>query len=152
MKALIFSDSHQNVGAMQRIIEKEKDISYIIHAGDVFSDVEELMMLYPRKNFIYVIGNNDLFVKDEPTERFFELFGVKIYLTHGHKENVKYGIYKLYMTAREKGADLVIFGHTHRKFIEEEEGICLFNPGCASSSYGILEINKGKFSLSHINM
>ena len=151
MKALIFSDSHGNTGAMQRIIEKEKDINYIIHAGDIFSDVKELMMLYPRKNFIYVIGNNDLFVKDEPTARFFELFGVKIFLTHGHRENVKYGMYKLYMTAREKGASLVIFGHTHQKFMEEEYGITLFNPGAASSSYGILEINEGKFSVCHKN-
>ena len=86
MKALVFSDSHGNVGIMQKIIEKEKDINYIIHAGDVFSDVKDLLMLYPGKNIIYVIGNNDYFVKDEPYERFFELFGVKIYLTHGHRE------------------------------------------------------------------
>ncbi len=146
MRALIFSDSHGSISSMTNVIDREKNIDYIIHAGDVYKDVCELIKFYPDKNFIYVIGNNDYFVKNQPSERLFELGGVKIFLTHGHNYSVKYGLYNIYAAAREKGASLCIFGHTHSRLNEEQDGIRLFNPGSSVRSSGLLEIQDGKIT------
>lgn len=150
VRALIFSDSHRSVAAMTKIIDREENIDYIIHAGDVFEDVRELKMIYPDKNIIYVIGNNDYFIKNEPYDRVFDLAGVRIFLTHGHNYGVKYDLYKLFSAAREKEAKLCIFGHTHSRFMEKEDGIWLFNPGRAANSCGLLEISDGEIKLSYI--
>ncbi len=143
MKAIIFSDSHKNFGSMVKAMEKEAPVDWIIHAGDVHSDVEDLEIMYPRIPLAYVKGNNDYFVRDVPEDRFFTLGGVKIFLTHGHNYGVKYSLAKLFQKGKALGAGLVIFGHTHKAYCEVLEGITLFNPGTATRSYGVLEINEG---------
>ncbi len=147
MKIIVFSDSHKSFGAMTKAIEQEGPVDWLIHAGDVHCDVEDLEIMYPRIPLAYVLGNNDFFVRDVPTDRLFELGGVKIFLTHGHNYGVKSSLAKLLQKGREAGARLVIFGHTHRAHIEKIGGITLFNPGAATRSYGVLEIDNGKFDL-----
>ncbi len=147
MKAIIFSDSHKSFGAMLRAMEKEAPVDWIIHAGDVHRDVEDLEIMYPRIPLAYVLGNNDFFVHDVPHDRLFELGGIKIFLTHGHNYGVKYSLAKLLKKADEADADIAIFGHTHRAHCEKCGKVTLFNPGAATRSYGVLEINNGEFNL-----
>lgn len=150
MKALIFSDSHGFVGAMAEACEAFPDAEYIIFAGDMQRDIEELMKMFPQKNFIYILGNNDYFVSGVPYEKVFTLEGKTVFLTHGHKYGVKMGLSSISFAAREKGADICIFGHTHSKLLEEANGITFFNPGSAMSSCGLLEIKGGKFEFKFI--
>ncbi len=147
MKSIIFSDSHKNFAPMQKAIEAEGDISHIIHAGDVHSDVEDLEILYPRLPIAAVKGNNDWFVRDVPEDRVFELGGVRIFLTHGHNYGVKYSFEKILWKAKEVSAKITIFGHTHIPVHKEVDGVVLFNPGAATKGYGILEVSDGEFSL-----
>ncbi len=147
MKIIIFSDSHKNFGAMTRAIEREQPIDWIIHAGDVHRDVEDLEIMYPRLPLAYVLGNNDYFVHDVPHDRFFTLDGVKIFLTHGHNYGVKASCAALVKKATDLGADIAIFGHTHRALCEDFGKLTLLNPGAAARSYGVLEINNGKFTM-----
>jgi len=147
MKILIFSDSHKSFAPMAKAIEIEKDANWIIHAGDVHSDVEDLLIAYPKTPVAYVKGNNDFFLRDVPEDRFFTLDGVKIFLTHGHNYGVKYSIVALFKKGAELGADICIFGHTHVAVCEKMGKITLFNPGAATKSYGVLEINNGEYSL-----
>ncbi len=147
MKILIFSDSHKSFAPMMRAIEIEKDVNWIIHAGDVQSDVEDLLITYPKTPVAYVKGNNDFFLRDVPEDRFFTLDGVKIFLTHGHNYGVKYSLSALFKKGTELGADICIFGHTHVAVCEKMENITLFNPGSATKSYGVMEINNGEYSL-----
>ncbi len=147
MKIMIFSDSHKNFGAMTRAMEAEHPVDWIIHAGDVHRDVEDMEIMYPRIPLAYVKGNNDYFIHDVPDDRFFELGGVKIFLTHGHNYGVKYSLAKLLQKGGELGADIVIFGHTHLAHCEKIGNVTLFNPGAAPRSYGVLEINNGEFNL-----
>ena len=146
-KALIFSDSHKQFLPMMKAIEKEGRVDYIIHAGDVHSDVEDLMALYPKTPVISVKGNNDFWLPDVPDERFFQLEKVKIFLTHGHMFGVKYSLAGLYKKADSLGADICIFGHTHISHNENLGNITLFNPGTASAGYGVLEINDTDFNI-----
>lgn len=153
MRILIFSDSHRSVNSIMQAIEREEEAApadYIIHAGDVLSDVTELKMLLPRKNIIYVRGNNDPFARDEPTERAFELGGIRLFLTHGHNHGVKYGLYRLSAAAREKNVQVCIFGHTHRAVCEEADGILYINPGSSVSTYAVLDIADGKILTAEI--
>lgn len=147
MKAIIFSDSHRSFNPMVRAMEKEGRVDLIIHAGDVLSDVEDLKIMYPRHNIVYVRGNNDFWDNSVTEDRFFNLDGVKIFLTHGHNYGVKYSLAKLIKHAKELGADLCIFGHTHTALNERTGGITLFNPGSASRHYGVLETASGGFTV-----
>ena len=61
-------------------------------------------------------------------------------MCHGHKYRVKLGIYSLLLRAKELNADIALFGHTHEKLLEKEDGIIILNPG-STRSYGIIEIN-----------
>lgn len=149
MKAIIFSDSHKNFVPMQKAIEAEGNVSHIIHAGDVQSDVEDLELAYPRLPIAAVKGNNDWFAPNVPDDRVFELGGVRIFLTHGHNYGVKYSTQKLLQKAKGESARIAIFGHTHIPLCEEFDGIVLFNPGAATKGYGVLEAADGKFSLSY---
>ena len=149
MKILIFSDSHGDFGSMMAAIEKEGKVDMIIHAGDVCRDIEDLQFAYPRITVAGVRGNNDFFVRDFPDERTFEVEGVKIFITHGHLFSVKYSLDGLLKAARERGADLCVFGHTHVNHREDADGIVLYNPGRASRGYGVLECEKGKFALEN---
>jgi putative phosphoesterase len=49
-------------------------------------------------------------------------------VTHGHRYSVPY-LNRLAEKAREKKADIVIFGHTHCYFMKKEDGILFLNPG-----------------------
>lgn len=147
LKILIFSDSHRSFSPMMKAIDCEAPVDMIIHAGDVLSDAEDLEIMYPRQRIVYVKGNNDIWDRTAPEDRFFEVDGVKIFLTHGHNYGVKYSLAKLMKTGVEKGADICIFGHTHTVCNEEAGGVVLFNPGSAVRHYGVLETNGGRFTL-----
>ena len=148
MKAVIFSDSHRSFNPMMTAIEREGNVDVIIHAGDVLADVEDLEIMYPGQRLIYVKGNNDWMDRTTPEDRFFELEGVKIFLTHGHNYGVKYSPAKVMQKGLELGADICIFGHTHKAYHEKCGKIILINPGSAAYRYGVLDIEKGEFSIN----
>ena len=147
MRALIFSDSHGSVKSMADIIDREENIDLIIHAGDINDDVLALKQLYPDRKIEFVRGNNDYLLKDIPTDRIFDFAGKRIFLTHGHKYGVKINPYKVFAAAREQGADICIFGHTHSRYLECVDGIYLFNPGSSRSSCGLLDVSNGEIKL-----
>ncbi len=145
MKFLVFSDSHKYTNGMDRAIEKHKDVKYIIHCGDVASDVEYLEYVYGRSHCICsVCGNNDFFT-NEPYSRIIPIEGHRIYVTHGHKEHVKQGLYALSAAARNENCNICIYGHTHVQKSIEENGITFLNPGSigyTKSEYAILSVEK----------
>ena len=79
-----------------------------------------------------------------------ELDGVRIFVTHGHLYGVKRDLTALAGAAKDAGARLALFGHTHIQHLEERGGITLLNPGTAGrfghSGYAVVEIKDGAFS------
>lgn len=57
-------------------------------------------------------GNNDFFSR-LPREEEFNLEGHHIFITHGHAYYVSMGEAHLQEEARRRGADIVMYGHTH---------------------------------------
>lgn len=141
MKALILSDSHGMVGNLIEAYENEKDIDMVMFLGDMHRDIEEFSFAYPRLTVAEVIGNNDFFEKSVPEDRVFVFGGKKIFMTHGHKYGVKYSTAALLKKAKEEGADICIYGHTHSRDLEEEDGITIINPGSARRSYAVLTVS-----------
>ena len=63
--------------------------------------------------------------------------------THGHRYHVKFGYQRLEYAAREVGAQVVLFGHTHVPYCEQYDGLWLLNPGACggqNGSYGLVII------------
>ena len=148
MKLLVLSDTHRSLGFACEAIEKERPDA-VAHLGDHLSDAEDLSFAYPEPDFYYVPGNCDY----EPVVRpsmTIELAGVRIFLTHGHLFGVKSGTKALLSMAKDCGAQLALYGHTHIASLEEAGGVTLLNPGTAGrlgrSSYAVVEIENGGFT------
>ena len=87
------------------------------------------------------------------------LMDKRIVFTHGDLYGVKYGEEGLLRLAESRGADIVLFGHTHipyEKYIPNEKGVYLFNPGSIGApsydkgaSYGIIDLTEKGISFSH---
>ena len=50
---------------------------------------------------------------------------------------------------RSRNVDIVMFGHTHRPFLEQSDGVTLLNPG--SLSYPRQEGRKGSYMIMEID-
>ena len=80
--------------------------------------------------------------------------GVKIFMTHGHRYGVKAGDEALLAAAREQGAQIVLYGHTHRAVCRREtDGIWVMNPGSCGYSdavAGLIRIDGGRITACHL--
>lgn len=154
-RIIVVSDSHGDIEKLEKIFSKEKNYSYILHLGDHHDDLDMVETDLSKVEIKSVRGNCDFVKKEE--EIFFEINGLKIYMTHGHLYSVKYGYQNLFYKANEIGADLALFGHTHEKFNEKMGSVRLFNPGAVNSyrsftasSYGVLIVDEdGKYEIFH---
>ena len=52
-----------------------------------------------------------------------------MWITHGHRYGVSFDTEEIKEEARILGADIVMFGHTHRPYLDEEEDLITLNPG-----------------------
>lgn len=55
--------------------------------------------------------------------------GLHLFITHGHYYYVSMGEDHLKEEARGRGADIVMYGHTHRPSITREKDLTVVNPG-----------------------
>lgn len=142
LRILIFSDSHGDISACQTLINKISGINMIIHAGDHSSDAQLLQKHFPWLDIRYVRGNCDYSSTLEDLN--FVAGNCSIFVSHGHKYNVKYDRdYRIFRAAAtENNAKLAIFGHTHNPFISNDGKLILLNPGSIKfgRTFGIAEI------------
>lgn len=142
MKILVLSDSHRTTGYMQAAIEQEQP-HHVIHLGDHCRDAEELQRLYPMLPILSVRGNcdHDLTCRESAVVEF---DGFRFFIAHGHRYGVKQSLLPFELAAREVGANVALFGHTHQGYCDFYNGLWLMNPGScgysARPSYGVVEI------------
>ena len=145
LKILVLSDSHRAIGAMYDAAMLE-DPDAIMHLGDHVSDAEELSYALDLIDFYMVRGNCD-FGAQAPETILTELGGVRLFLTHGHLFGVKSGMSRLKLEADRVGADIALFGHTHRALSEMMQGLYVVNPGTAGvgamCTYACIETRDG---------
>ena len=131
MKILIVSDTHGREQNLEEALKRTGHIDQLIHLGDVEGGEDRIRKLCPDAPVAMIAGNNDYFC-DLPSERMFTLGPYRIWMTHGHGYFVYSGTLYLKKEARKKGADIVMYGHTHKPCIEQEEGLTVLNPGSLS--------------------
>ena len=141
MKILVFSDSHGRLGHMMDAMERERP-RRVFFLGDCYRDGEALRNAYPDVPMELVRGNCD-WGSSLPTVGEYEAEGARIFYTHGHAYGVKSGDETIISAARERKADILLFGHTHQSREDYEDGLYIMNPGRLSGwepSYGVIDI------------
>lgn len=136
MKLLVLSDSHSALSLMRFAVERMKPDG-IIHLGDHYDDAEVIRDEFPHIRFWQVPGNCDRYRVSPNVPEIIRdsIGGVHFYMTHGHRHNVKLGLWKLLSDAEQAGAQCVLFGHTHEPYCNmEDEDFWVMNPG--SCGYG----------------
>lgn len=137
MKILVFSDSHRSLTGMYEAIEAHCP-DQVIHLGDLQQDAREVSLAYPKLPFCTVPGNCDGWTT-EALKKQITLAGTRILLSHGHLWGVKRGYDAAVADARACGADILLFGHTHRPLYRQlEDGLWMLNPGASPASYGLI--------------
>lgn len=146
MKIIVFSDSHGLTDAMQKTVISERPDA-VIHCGDYAKDAEYLRNKNSGLPVYYVSGNCDYIGRcDEEME--FVLCGKKFFITHGHRYGVKRDYQSLAYAGAERGADIVVCGHTHIPLFEEYENMYIINPGSITfgrKTYGLIELDGENF-------
>lgn len=149
MKILIVSDSHGDWRGLQRMVEQEQP-DQVLHLGDLLSDAQKLSFACPDTPVEAVVGNCDGWVARGETERILSYEGVRFFLTHGHGYQVKSTLGYILRAGRQAGADVVLFGHTHKALLEQQsDGMWLVNPGTAGgvhaeAAYAVAQVEAGK--------
>ncbi len=171
MDYLVFSDSHGNVENLRQAVSRQLQApAGVFFLGDGLRDLDGLDALDPQRTLFYrVWGNCDwASVPNVPTVCVTAIEGHTVFFTHGHRFFVKSGYGALLAEAAKRGADIVLFGHTHKPHAETlpagtqigdtvlERPMYLFNPGSIGyntdgngASFGVLTIRDGAVLLSH---
>lgn len=159
MKVVIVSDTHGSHRNLEKVLEEEKPMDMLIHLGDVEGGEDYITALADCPTHI-VRGNNDFF-SDLPGEEEFMIGDYHIFISHGHYYYVSMGEERLKEEARARGADIVMYGHTHKPTLTREEDLITLNPGSIAyprqegrrPSYMVMEIGGGdriEFSLRYL--
>ena len=136
VKVGILSDTHGYLD--ERIARIIRCCDYAIHAGDIMG-AHILDQLQPHKKLIAVAGNNDhpaIWNRNEaeivsalPKTADLDLPGGTIRIEHGHR----LGGFPDHDRLRWDHAEvrLVVYGHTHKRIIDQEAEPWIVNPGAA---------------------
>lgn len=164
---LILSDSHRNSANVQEAVRRCRTADGILFLGDGLGDLgyEASFMSLP---VFSVRGNCDAFfsgdVEDELILHFEEY---TVMLMHGHRFGVKSSFSAAAAYAASKGADILLFGHTHmpmEKYLAAGEELCgttlkkplhIFNPGSIGTmsaghySFGTMTLDRKGVLFGH---
>jgi len=128
-RILVLSDTHGSKLWMEKALTAAGRIDEIFHLGDHVRDAVSLAD-QTKLPVSFVKGNCDF--GDFPLKEMRVVCGKRILLTHGHQLAVKYTLDRLIYAGEEANADAVLYGHTHRAYLEFSGGLLLLNPGSAA--------------------
>lgn len=154
MKILVFSDSHAGLSFMRFAVKAVRPDA-IVHLGDFLEDALALGEDFPHIPLHAVPGNCDryLSVRYYPELLCYDVCGVRLFMTHGHNQKVKQGLWTLMAEARKLGAAAALYGHTHRADCHQEDGLWVLNPGACGTfggSVGLIETMQGSITSCRI--
>ena len=136
IKILVVSDSHGNMANVRKAVEKEVPFDILVHCGDLEGSPDTLRSM-GEFQVMAVRGNCDYNADLKPDETFKAGF-YTIWVTHGDRYRVKYEekLTSLDAAAKERRADIVLFGHSHFAEIvrDEDNNILMLNPGTVMGS------------------
>ncbi len=126
--AIVLADTHiprRTKSLPEGLIPHLKEADLVLHAGDLMDPalLRDLAAFAPVRA---VRGNLDPPDANLPETQEFEFGGARISMIHdsGRKEGRRKRLNRRFPDAR-----VVIFGHSHIPFLEDEDGLLLLNPG-----------------------
>ncbi len=155
MKILIVSDTHRKNDNFFKIVQMHQP-DMIIHCGDV--EGSEYALSESAGCPVHMVsGNNDYF-SELPRELELEIWGLKVWVTHGHNYYVSMGNETIKREAIARGMDVVLYGHTHKPVVDIDNCVTAINPGSLSyprqeghqASFVIME--KDRFGKIHFTI
>ncbi len=164
MRILVLSDTHGRPDRIRAALSRQTPPpDMLVFLGDGLADLRRCDT--GDVPVLSVRGNCDVFgFFDAPEEKLVDCGGVGIMIMHGHVYRVKAGTELAARHAATLCADILLFGHTHKKHeeyipagtrlgeIETKKPLWLFNPGSAGgysgASFGIIEIRRGEILFS----
>jgi putative phosphoesterase len=127
MKIVVFADSHSDVDTMCKATEAENP-DMIIHLGDHVKDALELQEIFADIPMEFVKGNTDR-AYEYPFEKKILVNDKIFFITHGNQYKVEQGVLDVIDRGVSNDADLISFGHTHKRYLKNHEGVWVMNPG-----------------------
>lgn len=164
MRLLVVSDSHGSVRNLREALLRQEAIpmsqrpEILLHLGDGACDTERVQL--PEGMAVFAVrGNCDgALAMDYPVVRTVCFGGFRILMMHGHTFGVKSSLISAVAHARQEGAHLLLYGHTHEPFARTIEAgtlfgdrpLHVFNPGSlAEGSFGLVELSEKGILMSH---
>ena len=145
MKILVLADSHGNNPALRMVVSSENP-DHILHLGDNDRDCDVFQTEFPDIPYRSVRGNCDPLSRGLDIDEFV-IEDKRFFMTHGHLYDVKMGKAKIIKAAKERGVDILLFGHTHVQYHSTDEGLTVLNPGSVGDnkrSYAVIELSRGE--------
>lgn len=149
MRLGIISDTHGNKISIRQSIAAAGSVAMWLHAGDYCTDGQLLAELTGLP-VVTAAGNCDGRGATAKIDEFLDIGGKKIWLTHGHRYDVKYGLDELLYWGRQYQTDIIVYGHTHIPIVKWHDNIMIFNPGSAGEpryrgmgTCGVIELTEG---------
>lgn len=148
MKILIVSDTHRYHENYLSVLKRVAPVDMVIHCGDIEGG-EYTVAQSAGCPVQMVQGNNDFF-SDLPREKEFQIGKYKVWLIHGHTYGVSVSNNLIKAEAKDRGADIVMYGHSHKPIVDIDDGIIAVNPGSLTyprqdgrkPSFIIMELDK----------
>ena len=167
MKLLIISDIHGREDLVRRLSLLHSDREGTFFLGDGVRDIDVESMSRGGRIFAGVRGNCDpVYVSAQnytfDTELLINIGEYNVIMMHGHLHGVKSGIERAVAYASERGADILLYGHTHNSCERHypqgstvggavlKKPMWVMNPGSLmEGSYGLLQIKNKDILMSH---
>lgn len=159
-RLLVVSDTHGSVNALKTVLNWAKSrtppsgtICAAAFLGDGIADLEPAAKA---SGFFcdwkLVCGNNDYdYGHSTPGAAVFDFADNRFYICHGHRHSLYGGYFTLISAARDSGANVALFGHSHVPLQRDEGNLLLVNPGSVGrprsrigASFAVIECAKGE--------
>ena len=159
MRIMIVSDTHGRHANLDTALKREGGIDMLLHMGDVEGGEHDIEAVaeFPLH---MIAGNNDYF-SYLPKEKEIQIGPYRVWMTHGHSYCVSMDTRRLREEARARKVNIVMFGHTHKPYLDIESDVMVINPGSISyprqegrrATYIMMEIDADKtahFELKYV--
>lgn len=137
----IVSDTHDSIHS--EIVELVSECDAAIHGGDICSSAD-LYALRPKSGLVFAVaGNNDVaskwigadinVVESLPTHHSIVLNSGTISIEHGHTVRDTQRYHEI-LRSRYPDSRAIVYGHTHKRVIDQGENPWVLNPGASGQN------------------
>lgn len=161
MKLAIIADVHDNLSNLHTFLSwsKDNDIEAIVCCGDL-TNQETLSVLSSgfKGDIFMILGNMEIFESSEATKyKNVDLKGrVGVWSIGGKKIGACHEPFLIAKVLEQGVCDIIFYGHTHKPWEEEQDGVKTVNPGTlggvfSEASFAVYDTQSGKLNLKLVN-